>query len=81
MFKPGDRIVCIDVSEDTTTYEPYKNLKKHNSYIIRQYGDYFNTKSVKLFNIEGVFRDSRFISIKEYRKLKLNKLCLKKEIE
>jgi len=80
MFKRGDKVVCIDASEDITPYEPYKNLKKYNSYIIHD-DNFYNTKSVTLTNVKGAFRITRFISIKEYRKLKLNKLCLNQEIE
>ena len=74
MFKLGEIVVCIDDSDDTTTYEPYKNLKKYSTYEVKNDGYYFNTTSVSLTDIKGRFRVTRFMSIKEYRKLKLEKL-------
>ena len=81
MFKEGNIIVCIDDSNDTKTFEPYKNLKKYSTYKIENYSDYYMHKYIKLINIGGNFRVSRFISLKEYRKLKLEKLCLNQEIK
>jgi len=82
MFKEGNIIVCIDDSNDTKTFEPYKNLKKYSTYKIESYGHYYMLNQyIKLINIGGNFRADRFISLKEYRKLKLEKLCLNQEIK
>lgn len=71
MFKKGDIVVCIDDS-DINTHGQYNKLKKHSTYIIKKYDEYFD--SVFLINMRGIYISKRFISIKKYRKLKLEKL-------
>jgi hypothetical protein len=80
MFKPGDRIMCVDNSDDIKTYEPYKNLKKYKTYTIKEILIY-TRYAVRLIEVDGSFNPSRFISTKEQRKLKLKKLYLNQEIK
>jgi len=81
MFKTGDIVVCIDDSDDTNSFEPYKNLKKYSTYTVEKCGNYYNCISVLLNDIEGSFRETRFLSLNEYRKLKLEKICLSQVIK
>ena len=74
MFKPGDVVICVDDSNDSTTFESYKDIKKHSTYTVEKCDNYYNCISVALNDIEGNFRVSRFVSLKEYRKLKLIKI-------
>lgn len=76
MFKSGDKVICIDDSDDSTTFEPNENLKKYSTYIIKNKIYYFNCDSVSLTSIDGKFRTNRFILQNEYRKMKLEKLKL-----
>jgi len=79
MFSEGDKIVCIDI-------EPRKNddLQEQNDvfleknkiynirYIFKQKTDY-----ILLEESSGAFKVDRFVSLKDYRKQKLEKICSK----
>jgi hypothetical protein len=73
MLKPGDKIVCI-----SNIYEE-KRLIKGYIYTFKCYE--FNKMThqmikdqIKIFDNDIIWRSDRFISLKEYRKLKILKL-------
>jgi hypothetical protein len=83
MFKPGDRVVCI------CEYDTGRN-EDGNKYDIEKSQIYTISKINKLSdgNIDYQVYDSFyywspkcFISVQEYRKLKLKKLCLNQKIK
>ena len=74
MFNTGDKVICIDISNmDYIDYD-YKLI----------YGDIYNVSNylcafptsicIKINNTDIIYASSRFISLKNYRKQKLNKL-------
>ena len=74
MFKKGDVVVCID------NYDPlsYNRMILGKKYVVQNISDY-NT----IIFVEGEIGGksiNRFIPLTEYRRLKINKICLKKEI-
>jgi len=74
MFKSGDRVVCIDKDE----YFGYENdLCK--TYTIHHHNVKYDY--ICLVGCDFIHQPKNFISIKEYRKLKLKKLCLTQETE
>jgi len=81
MLNPGDRVVCIDNSSASDMFEPCMNIKKHTAYTISSNHNFFDSQAVRLFDVQGAFRPNRFMLLKDYRKLKLKKICSKQEIE
>jgi len=74
MFKPGDKVVCIN---NDLTYN--SELILNQIYIINSiWEDYVGIKNK---NGYSEYLESRFITLKEYRKLKLIKICSIKEIK
>ncbi len=76
MFKVGDRIVCINDSMAGLLLEINKIYIVdfiHDSVLI----DVVDTK----YNEIGYFNKNRFISLLEYRRKKLEKICSKLEIK
>ena len=78
MFKPGEKVICID-----NTY--YKDCLTINKIYIVKFSseccdfDYINRLYIEVLdgtNVIGANSD-RFISLKEIRKQKLEKICLK----
>lgn len=72
MLKVGDYVICIDKERETGI--PYESVL-----IIREI-NYYNNKSTNL-RFEGLvfsYSEHLFISLKEYRKLKINKINKKK---
>ena len=69
MFKPGDKVVCID---DTNIVQRINNVRINSIYIIQAYDFDFN--AIYLIGMSGAYIEKRFIKLKEYRKLKLEKL-------
>lgn len=68
MFKPGDKVICIDINNLSKS----SLLKLNHMYIVDLYWkDYIGIDTE-----EGYFEylDTRFISLKEYRKQKLLKI-------
>jgi len=66
-MKKGDKVICIDVDE-IDSLELYK---------VYQISDCLTTRYLIILNIEGLeqwYRQSRFISLSEYRKQKLEKI-------
>jgi len=75
MFKPGDKVVCV-------------SNKLVHDIIKLPLNVIFTVDSVLTFNDITLmesniipFDSNRFVSLKEYRKLKLEKLCLNQEIK
>ena len=64
MFKPGDRIICINNIHNSA-------LKKYKEYIVKKSNDDYLTIYESPYD---ALSHDRFISLKEYRKLKLNKI-------
>ena len=76
MFKPGDKVICID---DTLTAQIIRQIKINSTYTIKSTDVVFGC--VSLFDYTGIYMSKRFIPLKEYRKSKLEKLCLNQEIK
>jgi len=76
MFKPGDKVVCID---DGIIITSSKLLKRNSTYIVTMYDDH--SHGLFLTGMNELFLSKRFIKLKEYRKLKLQKLCSNQEIK
>jgi len=76
MFKVGDKIVCFDDGRIDGQYI----LTKNNVYTVSGMQS-FAQWGEDLIIVEGFnsfkFSQKRFVSLKEYRKNKLNKICLK----
>ena len=74
MFKPGDKVVCVLEPES-------KNFLKYGKIYTIKYIEDDDNFSYSLLKFEEIpnkaFSGNRFISLKEYRKQKLQKLCSK----
>lgn len=76
MFKVGDKVVSIK-NIDLHSGDKIYHINKYNNYtIIKIYKNYLYFNETL-----GVFKSEYFISISDYRKNKLNKLCLNQEIK
>jgi hypothetical protein len=79
MFKKGDMIVCIDNNENYKSYNPNIKIKltAGKSYTVIGSMHFSDGDAVIIKNnmneITG-YNDYRFISLKELRKQKLNKI-------
>jgi len=73
MFEVGDRVICIDSSNSANSLELYKSY-----YITKVH--YINKYLYVTIN-DKTFYPIRFISVLDYRKQKLKKICLKLEIK
>jgi len=73
MFKPGDRVIFLS---DIKYNRENRIYTVKNTYL---FGEYFNCVYLKEIKDSHFLQDS-FISLKEYRKQKLKKICSKKEI-
>lgn len=67
-MKVGDKIICID--NDGLA----GNLTVNNSYIIIEILPMYDSCSILGNNIPGIYNNRRFISVKEHRKEKLDKI-------
>ena len=65
MFKVGEKIVCININSS--------NLELYKTYIVQK----FDKRDTYVMVDDIYYQELRFIPIQEYRKQKLNKLCLK----
>ena len=75
MFKPGDKVVCIDNQGIATIAQMYQ---KFTICSVSNYGKYVSIDKDR----EPSLRTDRFeLDIKEQRKLKLEKICLNQEIK
>jgi len=73
MFKTGDRVIFLS---------DIKHHRKNKIFTVKDVSDFKVYISINLIEIiHYTFIPDEFISLKDYRKLKLNKLCLSKEIE
>lgn len=72
-FEIGDDIICIDSDECPLTLHKTYYVVLHNtkSHLVRVVDDYSRPND---------FFDDRFVKVEEYRKLKLDKICSKREI-
>lgn len=77
MFKPGEKLICLDDSYS------YSTIKLYNLYTFLDYD--FDRITYKTYNYnlilvkenEIAWKSDRFMSLKEYRKQKLIKICSK----
>jgi len=78
MFKPGDKVVCIN---DKYFYNDKSIIEmiKYNIYTINRIAEISgsNTDRVVLYECKRMYFSHRFISLKEYRKQKLLEICSK----
>ena len=88
MFEAGDKIVCINDSSIKKKDEHWKtHLTNGKTYKI-QYISHIDSKINKSFitinndrGIDMIYSNKRFISLIEWRKLKLKKICSKLEMK
>jgi len=83
MFKVGEKIVCINNTVNDNDWQ--SNLTIGKQYVVMSVDMSIipSKKEVVVKNNEGIissYYNSRFISVTEYRKLKLEKICSKLEI-
>jgi len=83
MFKVGEKIVCINNTVNDNDWQ--SNLTIGKQYVVMPVDMSIipSKKEVVVKNNEGIissYYNSRFISVTEYRKLKLEKICSKLEI-
>jgi len=79
MFESGEKVVCVDK----------KYIKKYNlknkSYTISNYvpkkNNFFNNDLIIIEGERYGYNAKYFLSIKDYRKLKLEQICLNKKIK
>ena len=71
MFKIGDKVVCVYSGHSL------QHLSLYKEYTISKLSNWDN--EIYISNI--CWAAGRFISLQEYRKLKLEKLCLNQEIK
>jgi hypothetical protein len=74
MFKPGDRVVCININNNYIN-----NVVIGKTYTV--VGFFKASGYVIVKDDEEIYDFDCFISLQEYRKQKLEKLCLSQEIE
>jgi Golgi nucleoside diphosphatase len=67
-FKVGDRIVCVYIEDDG------EYLVLNKVYVVAEIFALSNIICIKVEGIDEYFFVRRFISLKEYRRRKLNKL-------
>lgn len=72
MYNPGDKIVCIE-NKHPSGYI-IKELELYKTYNVTTRSEYFFKYKSPYSNVSGVYPMCLFISLLEYRKLKLNKL-------
>jgi len=70
MYKAGDKVVCIDNEYNTS-------LELHKEYEIIKEWPYDNNIVINHNGINTLYRESLFISLVEYRKQKIQKICSK----
>ena len=75
MFKPGDKVVCVD----NKNVHDFIKLPFDMVFTVEMT---FPTNDISLIESNIIpFDYRRFVTLKEYRKLKLEKLCSKLEIK
>lgn len=84
MFREGDKVVCIDNSArymDMRNYMGVNPLKLYTTYTVDKviYGEHDYNNQVVVGNT--CFNVNRFISITDYRKRKLEKICFELKIK
>ena len=75
MFKPGDKLISTFYSSDING----DVIKQNDIYIFKKYLGYnykSNNNAIILEYHSNVYFEKYFISIREERKKKLNKICL-----
>lgn len=86
MFKPGDRVVCIndrpiDQIAGVIFSDNQIEVVRYQTYTIRFVSDDADNCRVELYGIYSKYYAVRFISSKDYRKQKLTQICLNQEIK
>ena len=70
MFKVGDKVVCIN--DDELRDRKFRVISKFETYTIERIG----SRTIKLCNMPPcLFSNERFVSVVDFRKQKLNKIC------
>lgn len=74
MFKPGEIIVCIETDNYLYPYSEIK-LEINKLYTFDKYRKFNNVSILILKEFPGtIFNQNLFVSLQEYRKLKLQKI-------
>ena len=85
MFKPNDIIVCIDKEINYASNDGKMDGltigKKYQSKFIKHHYTYDMIHFINDHSTLGSYYDYRFISLLEYRKRKIKKICLKLEMK
>jgi len=77
-MKIGDKVICIDYDGQIYTYK----LEKYKMYTIDDIKyDYSSVRYYIILEEPYRFSPDRFISLKEYRKQKIQKICSSQEIK
>ncbi len=79
MFKVGDKVVCIDDSVVKGTLIPI-HLTLYKTYTVLKYNDFYLHRDDCIHIIDDnhqnkIYFSNKFISLTEYRRLKLEKIC------
>ena len=77
MFNIGERVICINNSG----YEEALFLNNTYTIMSKMKSIIYHEDLLEFYELSGAFYQYRFISTKEQRKKKLEKLCLKTEID
>jgi len=80
MFKVGDRIVCININGNSGNETKIRYLSIGKTYVVLKSGTVYDMTCVtddRGTDIFSYFYSRRFLLLKEYRKQKIQRLCLK----
>lgn len=85
-FKPGEVVVCIDITNKPFQGKKIKNVKtitKYNNYVVQEKSNPYN-EGVFIINDQGLkksFSAKRFVSINKFRNPKIKKIIRKINIQ
>jgi len=79
MFKYGDKIVYIGFDREVICDSDDEILKmiRYNTYTFKYYITFLSEPKIAIKEAITFFNEKEFIPVKEYRKLKLKRLCSK----
>jgi hypothetical protein len=87
MFKVGEKVVCINAGEMNVKIfhgilikPKVKQIKENQIYTIKNENAGNDDLSLVEIDDETYYRRERFVSLLEYRRIKLKKICSKLEI-
>ena len=73
MFKVGDKVICIN--DELKGYQGTFEIVKLKEYTIKKITGEATTECILFFNeVNNSYMSSRFLTIPEFRRLKINKI-------